>query len=109
MRLRVISLVIVLSAVSYAQSSTISACYNTANGQMRYVTSSAACRGGENFVSWNSQGPKGDKGDKGDPGPKGDTGAKGDTGDPGPAGPAGSPGPSGGASDVYTTQAIGED
>src|SRR3954466_10520947 len=82
MRLRVISLVVALSAVASAQSSTISACYNTTNGQMRYVNSSAACRGGENLVTWDSQGPKGDKGDQGDPGPNGD---KGDTGNPGPS------------------------
>src|SRR4051812_50210135 len=94
MRLRVISLVIVLSALSHAQTSTISACYNTTNGQMRYVNSPAACRGGENLVTWNSQGPKGDKGDKGDPGPKGD---KGDTGNPGPAG---------GGAIVYTTGGV---
>jgi len=98
MRLRVISLVVALSAVSYAQSSTFSACFNTTNGQMRFVTSSAACRGGESLVTWNVQGPKGDKGDKGDPGQKGDTGG---------SRPAGPPGPSGGASDIYTTQAFG--
>ena len=95
MRLRVISLVMVLSAVSYAQSSTtISACFNTTNGQMRFVTSASACRGGENLVTWNAQGPKGDKGDTGDRGPKGDPG---------------DPGPAGGGAVVYTTgRVVGE-
>ena len=103
MRLRWIFLMGILSAVSYAQATTISACYNTTNGQMRFVTSAAACRGGENFVTWNVTGPAGAPGAPGAKGDTGDPGAKGDPGDPGPPGPPGPPGSGGGTSDVYTT------
>jgi len=64
------------------------------NGGMTLVqgTAPAPCKQNATLVSWNVQGPKGDKGD---PGPKGDPGAKGEKGDPGPKGDAGGAGPAG--------------
>jgi hypothetical protein len=71
------------------------------DGQLRIVTSAAACRKSEVPISWNAggttgpQGVKGDTGATGPQGPKGDTGAagqngsKGDTGAVGPVGPQG--------------------
>src|SRR5215475_895074 len=89
-----------------AQDSTITACYNLTNGDVRLVTSSQNCREHEVSIAWNTQGPKGDKGDKGDtgaqglPGPKGDKGDKGDTGATGATGAQGPPGVTGDKGDT---------
>lgn len=94
----------------------IYACYNDSSGKLHVVQSPSDCKSNETLLSFNLQGPKGDKGDpgpqgpkgdKGDVGPagsqgvKGDTGAqgpqglKGDKGDPGPVGPQGPQGEQG--------------
>jgi hypothetical protein len=46
------------------QPTTITACANNKTGAMRY-SSSATCRSGESPITWNQQGPKGDKGEPG--------------------------------------------
>jgi hypothetical protein len=65
----------------------IQACYRTSDddckGERRAVTDSSACRSNELPISWNIQGPKGDRGDKGE------TGAQGPVGASGPQGPSG--------------------
>jgi Collagen triple helix repeat (20 copies) len=93
------------------------------NGQVRYVTSAAACSAGERAIvigdaarvqagkrvlktvrtithvadhgGKDEHGSKGDKGDKGDRGHQGPPGPPGPAGPPGPPGPQGPPGPAG--------------
>jgi len=90
----------------------IAACVVPKQGTVRLVDWGKPCLKGEELISWNQAGPKGDpgapgakgdpgapgaKGDPGVPGVKGDTGAQGVKGDPGvqgPPGPQGDPGPS---------------
>ena len=66
--------------------STIQACYDNANGNLRRVTSASQCRHNETPISWNIAGPAGP------PGPAG------------PQGPAGAPGtcPACGGANVIT-------
>lgn len=69
-------LVLPMAATAQA-STTISACYNKNNGQMRYVASTTDCKNAELPLTWNvagSQGPQGPQGAKGDKGDKGDPG-----------------------------------
>lgn len=58
-------LVGVLGVVSEVQAQTIYGCVN-AKGTLRIVSGEGQCKlGKENEISWNQQGPKGDKGDPG--------------------------------------------
>ncbi|MFG2952073.1 hypothetical protein [Streptomyces adustus] len=89
-----------------AEDGTIQGCVNAA-GRLRLVEPDAACRDGEDSVTWNrtgpqgAAGPKGDKGDAGEQGApgaqgeQGETGAKGEPGDKGDKGDAGAQGPAG--------------
>jgi hypothetical protein len=72
-----------------AQGSVIRACYNRANGALRWVAPRAHCRRGEAQISWNLAGPAGQKGPLGPPGFLGVQGVAGATG---PGGKAGAPG-----------------
>lgn len=85
--------IFVLSAgAASAQSpSSLSACYNANNGNIRLVGSAADCRQGEKFAQWNvtgPQGPAGPVGAQGQPGLTGVQGPQGAQGVPGPMGPA---------------------
>ncbi len=51
--------------------STIQACYDNANGNLRRVTSASQCRHNETPISWNSAGPAGPRGPAGPQGPAG--------------------------------------
>ncbi|MCU1496626.1 MAG: Collagen triple helix repeat protein [Acidimicrobiales bacterium] len=73
-------------------------CYNKTNGDLRVVARPTDCKSTERAVSWNKEGPAGDRGTagpKGDAGATGPAGQKGDPGDPGPAGENGDPGATG--------------
>ena len=78
-----------------APTSTLSACYNVRNGNIRLVGGPADCREGERFAQWNvtgpqwPQGPAGPAGANGLTGPQGPQGAQGEAGPMGPAGPSG--------------------
>lgn len=88
-------------------SSTLTACVNDTNGNMRLVGSAGDCRQHESAVTWNAEGqtgttgptgptgPQGPTGATGATGPQGPTGAQGPTGPQGPAGPTGPQGPTG--------------
>jgi hypothetical protein len=68
----------------------ISSCYNSTNGSVRIIDSSAeACKSSERALSWNQVGPQGPQGPQGGTGPQGATGAQ------GPGGADGAPGPQG--------------
>jgi hypothetical protein len=85
----------------------IHGCYVSGQGQLRVIDTAKAkesCKNNETAISWNQQGPKGDKGDtgpqgpqgvKGDTGPQGPQGIQGATGAQGPQGPQGETGPQG--------------
>lgn len=72
----------------------ITACVKK-NGNVSLVGESEACKKNETRVSWNIEGPKGDRGATGPQGPKGDTGATGATGPAGPKGDTGATGATG--------------
>lgn len=77
-------------------SNTIYGCYDNKKGDLRRVSSPAACDPKkETALTWNTQGPKGDKGDTGAQGVPGPQGVKGDTGAQGAQGAQGIPGPQG--------------
>lgn len=83
-------LMIILGTWTYinAEGGTISVCAGT-TGTMYMVGSGfkkTTCSKGEQLISWNIQGVKGDKGDTGEQGPQGLKGDKGDIGERGPAG-----------------------
>jgi hypothetical protein len=63
---------------------TVQACYNNTNGDLRRVNSAADCKNHETSISWNTAGP---------PGP---------AGSPGPAGPQGPAGPAGPGANIVT-------
>jgi hypothetical protein len=72
-----------------SDTTTISACVN-ADGRLRIVHASGACKHTESSLTWNVQGPIGPiglQGPTGDPGPAGATGAQGPQGPIGPQGP----------------------
>src|SRR3954463_16241138 len=78
------------------QGATLKACYS--KEQLRLVASAADCKSNEAYITWNSQGLKGDAGAKGDTGAtgaKGDTGATGARGDTGATGAKGDTGATG--------------
>jgi hypothetical protein len=64
-------LAVFIVAISETSAQTISSCYNTKSGAMRYVTGPDKCKKTETQISWNTTGPKGD------PGPQGIQGAAG--------------------------------
>src|SRR6185437_2731107 len=82
-------------------SSTLTACVNDTNGNMRLVGSASDCRQHESAVSWNAEGqagatgPTGPTGPQGPQGPTGPRGATGPQGAQGPTGPQGATGPTG--------------
>jgi len=90
----------IVSAQTAPPTQLLRACVNQGSGDMKLVqgTAAAPCSRNEQLVTWNVQGPKGDKGD---PGPKGDKGA------PGDRGPAGAAGPQGAKGDPGATGAAG--
>jgi len=75
------------SAFAQSSSSTLGACVNRTNGNMRLVAGAAECRNPESYVQWNVTGPEGPQGAQGAPGPVGPVGPQGDVGPVGPAGP----------------------
>jgi hypothetical protein len=73
-------------------------CANRANGRIRLVRRTRACRRAERLVRWNARGPKGLRGPRGLrglTGERGPAGANGLDGAPGPAGPPGAIGEAG--------------
>ena len=77
---------------------TIQGCYSKKNGRLRVVADARSCGPTELPISWNVQGPAGERGPVGPQGPqgaKGDQGPTGPVGAPGPLGPQGDPGPKG--------------
>ena len=87
----------------------INGCYNSTNGSLRVIDSSAgdACKTGETAIQWNQvgpQGPAGPAGPQGPTGPEGPAGPAGPQGPEGPQGPVGATGPQGpaGVSGVST-------
>jgi hypothetical protein len=84
---------IVSAGVAYSSaesgSSTLTACVNDTNGNMRLVGSASDCRQHETAVSWNAEGTAGPTGPTGATGPTGPQGAT------GPQGPTGADGVSG--------------
>ena len=97
------------AAVTKSATTTINACVKS-NGDLKIVSNSSDCKGHEQLLTWNVQGPTGPVGPAGPTGPAGATGATGATGttgavgatgpagakgDPGTTGPAGAAGPKG--------------
>jgi hypothetical protein len=84
---------IVSAGVAYSSggsaSSTLTACVNQTNGNMRLVGSASDCRRHESAVSWNAEGMAGPTGPTGPQGPTGATGATGQQGAPGADGVSG--------------------
>jgi Phage Tail Collar Domain/Collagen triple helix repeat (20 copies) len=100
--------VIALGAtLAIGQSNPVQACRNTANGQLRQVSSPADCRNNEVPVMWNVAGPQGPTGPIGPAGPTGPQGPQGLKGDSGPTGAAGATGPQGPTGPAGTTGAQG--
>ena len=81
------------------QNGVIYSCYTAKNGQdLRLIdpaNPNGGCKKGEQQLTWNQQGPKGDTGPQGIQGPKGDTGDTGPQGLQGPKGDKGDTGPQG--------------
>jgi hypothetical protein len=71
---------------------TLSACADKVNGQLRLVSSAADCTPSERFVTWNVTGPAGPTGPAGTAGERGATGAAGTNGARGATGAAGTDG-----------------
>lgn len=90
---------VVSAGVAYSSggsgSSTLTACVNQTNGNMRLVGSPSDCRQHEFAVTWNAEGQTGSTGPTGPTGPQGPTGATGATGPQGPTGAQGPTGPQG--------------
>ncbi len=74
---------------------TISACANLVNGQLRLVSGPADCNPSERFVTWNVTGPAGPTGPAGVAGQRGATGLAGAAGTNGARGATGPPGTNG--------------
>src|SRR5215208_181318 len=89
----------IVSAQTAPPTQLLRACVNPSSGDMKLVQGTAAspCKGQEQLVTWNVQGPKGDKGDAGPKGDKGAPGDRGPAGAPGLQGAKGDPGPTGAA------------
>jgi hypothetical protein len=83
------------STATSVDTSTIRACRNTTNGNLRVVTSAAECRTAEAAIAWNVVGPAGPAGPAGADGLPGADGQPGANGAQGPAGPQGETGPQG--------------
>jgi len=83
------------SASAQSATSTLGACVNRSNGNMRLAASAAQCRTPETFVEWNVVGPQGETGAMGETGPAGPTGPTGSEGPQGPQGAQGEMGPVG--------------
>src|SRR4051812_31875522 len=75
------------------QGATLKGCYS--KEQLRLVASAADCKSNEAYITWNSQGLKGDAGATGATGAKGDTGATGAKGETGATGATGAKGETG--------------
>jgi type VI protein secretion system component Hcp len=71
------------AAIVIGPDGVIHACYDK-KGMLRIVASESNCTSNETPISWNQQGPEGDKGDKGDKGDPGEQGPPGDTTPPDP-------------------------
>jgi len=78
-----------VSAVVADNGSTITACAQKNNGQLRLVQSAGECRPSEIAVQWNGAGVPGPQGATGATGPQGPAGAQGPTGAQGPIGAQG--------------------
>jgi hypothetical protein len=76
-------------------SSTITACRNDQNGNLRIVADADACRTSESSLSWNAEGATGEAGPVGPAGPAGPQGPTGATGEPGAKGDTGPAGADG--------------
>jgi hypothetical protein len=72
----ILAMVLIVGVASISHGQVINGCVNKTTGALR-VIQSGTCRKAEYSISFNAQGPRGDKGDPGPQGPKGD---KGDTG-----------------------------
>ncbi|HTR74351.1 MAG TPA: tail fiber protein [Solirubrobacterales bacterium] len=79
---------------SQAGSSTVAACYDKKNGDLRILTG-PRCKPGERPVTWNVEGPQGQAGPEGKSGSQGETGPQGPEGQKGEEGPMGPEGPKG--------------
>lgn len=92
------AVVAVSASSAFGQSSsttTLGACVNRTNGNMRLAASAAQCRNPETFVQWSVTGPEGPQGEQGPAGPMGPAGADAADGAIGPVGPQGETGPAG--------------
>jgi Collagen triple helix repeat (20 copies) len=84
------------------------ACVTKSTGVMKVVSASAKCGSGQYKISWNMQGPAGQRGATGPRGAAGPTGATGPAGPRGPAGPTGPTGPAGVVSGYVATPHSGD-
>lgn len=102
-----------LAGASFAlpADTTYTGCYARGSGALRVVTADESCRGNEERIQWNAQGPRGERGPagpQGEQGPAGPAGPAGPQGEQGPAGPAGETGATGPAGATGATGATGE-
>src|SRR6266850_1843795 len=81
-----------MTLAAAASTGVIYACVNNSSGTIHMVTADDTCKANEVALSWNQQGPAGDKGPQG---AKGDAGPQGPLGATGPQGPTGATGPQG--------------
>jgi hypothetical protein len=82
----------VASATIPSSGGKIFGCYAKSGGALRVVQTGQKCKGAEQSLFWNQEGPKGDPGAPGARGATGPAGPKGATGPAGPRGPAGASG-----------------
>ena len=73
----VVALVAYVTVFAAPPVSTIQACYNDTNGNLRLVNSPSDCRNHENPISWNVAGAPGPPGPQGPAGPQGPQGPAG--------------------------------
>lgn len=83
------------AALALHDATTIHACADNKDGQLRLVVDPGACERKETPVEWDVQGPIGPVGPAGPAGPQGAQGPAGPQGETGPEGPQGAPGPEG--------------
>jgi Collagen triple helix repeat (20 copies) len=100
------SIIVGTISITKASSNAELAICVTKDGTMHLIGDTfkrSECKKGEQILSINAQGPKGDKGDMGPQGLKGDTGATGPQGIAGPVGPIGPQGIPGATVTIPTT------
>jgi hypothetical protein len=94
------------NALETTKTTVIHACQKNHDGRLRMVHSATDCRNDETALSWNVEGPQGQRGRRGATGPSGATGPTGPSGATGPTGPSGPQGPTGPAGTDPTADAF---